>query len=110
MLNYTILAFTISYLLSNDTDAHAQHFGFTVAALVGLSLVMYLITVIYLIATAIRSIGTNQKTVEPATVTFTNPLPDRIYEMIEKPGDLNNGVHYMNVMAESDLREPLMDM
>ena len=112
MLNYAILTSTVSYILS--TDSSIQHLGITVASLVGLSLIMYLVTVLYYITTAIRSVCMpvvmNASNVE-STIPLSKFPTDNNFETIgyEKSSHISREVHSVSV-TENDLREPLMEL
>eukprot|EP00731_Ephydatia_muelleri_P034648 Em0070g4a len=107
MLNYTILAFTVSYLLSNDSDD--QQLGMTVASLVSLSLIIYLVTAIFHVIKAISRVMNERIISEP--FSMSNISTDDTFESVEveKSSHLITNVQYVSV-KESDLREPLMDM
>ncbi|KAL5517798.1 hypothetical protein EMCRGX_G003418 [Ephydatia muelleri] len=112
MLNYAILTTTVSYILS--TDASIQNLGITVASLVGLSLIMYLVTVLYYITTAIRSICmpvVMNASNDESTIPLSKFPTDNNFETIqyEKSSHISREVHSVSV-TENDLREPLMEL
>ena len=114
ILNYTVLALTVSYLLSNGSNA--QHITITVGSLVGLAGIMIFATVSYHTFMAIRNIHATRVTTKgraasipsssmQSEIDIENTYETRDYE---KPPPLNYVMSYA-VLTESDLREPLME-
>ena len=107
ILNYTVLALTMSYILLNDSNTH--HIAITVGSLVGLSGVMIFATLIYHIYMAFKDLCRTQSTTKGRAETISGA--DEAYETIElgKSVPLNfSNVSYVEV-TENDLREPLME-
>ena len=106
ILNYTVLALTVSYILSNGSNAH--HIAITVGSLVGLSGIMIFATLIYHVCMVIKNMCITQLSTKERAETIPD---DEAYETIElgKAAPLNfSNVSYVEV-TENDLREPLME-
>ena len=111
VLNYTILAITMSYLLSNsDSDFH-NLLGLSVGSLVGLFGVMFVATIVYHVIVALRTVFMTRvvhKERETSTICTENPVTDDAYEEIDVEKPVSPTVSYVQ-MTDYELREPLME-
>ena len=113
ILNYTVLALTLSYLLSNDNNN--SHIAITVGSLVGLSGIMIFATFVYRVFMAVRSIYMIRvSSSERAAEILTSSMQYESDEAFEKHElDQSVSMKFTNVsyieVSENDLREPLME-
>ena len=97
IFNYIVLAFTVSYLISNDAYNN-NHIAATVGSLVGLSVAMIFATIVFHIIAVLCTYSTRE------AVKAADDAGNEVE--LEKPS--LSDVSYM-IVTENDLREPLME-